>query len=68
MTTEVLNRPVKYAALEWRNAQGEKFEAIQEGTLCYLKDETEPYTGKAVSYTRTARSLWRVNFEWQGAR
>ena len=48
MTTEVLNRPVKYAALEWRNAQGEKFEAIQEGTLCYLKDEAEPYTGKAV--------------------
>ena len=48
MTTEVLNRPVKYAALEWRNAQGEKFEAIQEGTLCYLKDEAKPYTGKAV--------------------
>ena len=48
MTTEVSNRPVKYAALEWRNAQGEKFEAIQEGTLCYLKDEAEPYTGKAV--------------------
>lgn len=48
MTTETLNRPVKYAALEWRNSQGESFEAIQEGTLCYLKGDEKPYTGKAV--------------------
>lgn len=48
MTTETLNRPVKYAALEWRNSQGESFEAIQEGALCYLKGDEKPYTGKAI--------------------
>ncbi len=49
MTLESTNgRPVKYAALEWRNKHGERFDTYQEGSLCYVKQSEEPYTGKAV--------------------
>ena len=48
ITETITGRPVKYAALEWRNKHEEKFDAYQEGSLCYLKDDEEPYTGKAV--------------------
>ena len=42
MTTETTTgRPVKYTALEWRNKHGEKFDAYQEGSLCYLKDDED---------------------------
>ena len=49
MTTETTTgRPVKYAALEWRNKQGEKFDSYREDSLCYLKEDENPYTGKAI--------------------
>ena len=49
MTTETTTgRPVKYAALEWRNKEGDKFDSYQEDSLCYLKEAENPYTGKAI--------------------
>ena len=48
ITETITGRPVKYAALEWRNKHEEKFDTYQEGSLCYLKDDEKPYSGKAV--------------------
>ena len=49
MTIETATgRPVKYAALEWRNSQGETYDSYQDSTICYLREESMPYTGKAV--------------------
>ena len=48
MTTATLTgQPVKYASLEWRSSQGELFPHYQEGALCHLKDENDPYSGRA---------------------
>jgi antitoxin component YwqK of YwqJK toxin-antitoxin module len=49
MTTETAGtEQVKYAALEWRNENGDIFYHFQEGTVCYLKGESAPFTGRAV--------------------
>ena len=48
MTANAQTRPVKYAQLEWRNEEGERFEQFGEGCLAYLKEEDALFTGCAV--------------------
>jgi antitoxin component YwqK of YwqJK toxin-antitoxin module len=63
MTTDTPSpRPVKYASLEWRNQQGEKFDNYQEGAVCHQKDADTPFSGKAVDLYDSGEMAIEGNF------